>query len=344
MPDPQSPTYTPPPAFVDPTTADAQASTDYTTGVGQIDQQAGLNEQTYAQNRAETIRSYQNTLDSLSYGLQQAGLQARGAYSRRNLYNAGGDLSGTGQLVGTELTQPITRQITSAQQTHEGNLARLGTAEAQGRLNIATAKTDLLKSVLANLTATAKNKYNEGVSAAKTAYDVNKDSYDVAMKAKEDEAKATLEASKLPGGAIDTLKVTQGEQAKGRTLLYQKDLANAVKMYGKDAVIKIGNQKFLLSAQEREALKNVKLSQQTKIKALNKTSARKKETAAQTKSSILEDIKGASGIVSTSGEELVTGSGKKSREAIAAKIHEAYRDDGYSLDDIKKMVYGYFPG
>lgn len=305
------------PTYTDPTPDQALASTDYTTGAGQIDQQANLNEQTYAQNRAETIRSYQDTLDNLNFGLKQAGLNARGQYSGRNLYNASGSLSGTGELVGTELTKPIVRQMTSAQQAHETNLQRLGTAEAQGRLNVATSKVDLLKNVLANLRTGAVDTYN------------------AAIKAKKEEADAALEASKLPGGAIDTLKTTQDQQAKGRTLLYQKDLANAVKMYGNDAIIKIGNQKFLLSSTERAAL--------AKAKKTTGTGA-KKETPASIKKSILEDIGGASGLVATKGEELVSGSGKQSREQIAAKIHEAYRDDGYSLDDIKKMVYGYYPG
>lgn len=203
----------------------AEQSPEYTRSAGILDEQAALNEQTYAQNRAETIRSFQDTLDQLNFGLQRAGIQARGQYASRNLYNASGSLSGTGELVGTELTQPISRQILSAQQAHEQNLQRLGTQEAQGRLDIKSKKYDILSGVV-----------------------------DSIRRAKAEEERQKLELAMLPGGELDILKLNQEQEAKGRKLLYQKDLAGAVKKYGKDAIIKIGNRKYLLSSEERLAL------------------------------------------------------------------------------------------
>ena len=228
------------PTYTDPTVADAQASTDYTTNAALIDEQAGLNAKTYAQTKQDTINSYQQALDSLNYGLQQAGVSARSQYAGRNLYNAGGDLSGTGQLEGTRLVQPSVNAITNLQVQHESNLNKLATAEQQGGLDIRAKKADLLNSVLTGLRNRAMTTYKD------------------ALQAKKDEEAQALERAKLPGGAIDTLKVTQEQQAKGRTKLYQKDLANAVKLYGNDAIIKIGDQKFLLSAQERTALAQAK--------------------------------------------------------------------------------------
>ena len=302
------------PQYTDPTPDQALASTDYTTGAGQIDQQASLNEQTYAQNRAETIRSYQDTLDNLNFGLKQAGISARGQYSGRNLYNASGSLSGTGELVGTELTQPIVRQMTSAQLGHEQNLARLGTAEAQGRLNVATSKADLLKNVLANLRTGAVDTYN------------------AALKAKKEEADAALEASKLPGGAIDTLKTTQDQQAKGRTLLYQKDLANAVKMYGNDAIIKIGNQKFLLSSTERAALAKAK-------KTAGTGTGTKPRTVAQAKTLVNTDINKA--IQSGQIQTRAGGSGTITREQLLGALAEDYPE--MSRPELAKLVYQSIP-
>lgn len=314
------------PTYTDPTSDQALTSTDYTSGAGQIDQQAALNEQTYAQNRASTIRSFQDTLDNLSFGLNQAGLQARGAYAGRNLYNASGSLSGTGELVGTELTQPIVRQMTSAQQAHATNLRQLGTQEAQGRLNVATAKTDLLKSVLANLTTRAKESYNVGVDS----YNAGIKQQEAVASAKADEAKAAVEAAKLPGGAIDTLKVTQDQQGKGRTLLYQKDLAPMKAKYGADALIRIGNQTFLLSSKERLDLAKAK-------KDLNKTTGTgdSTETKAQKTLAYNTDLNKFSGAVVTSG---APGAGQVTREQIIEAMVQDYLGLK-SRADITKEVY-----
>lgn len=153
--------------YIDPTADQALASSDYTSQAGLLDEQAGLNEQTYARTRQDMIRSYQDTLDNLSFGLKQAGIQARGQYAGRNLYNASGDLSGTGELVGTELTQPIVRQITSAQARQSSDLAGLAQEEAQGRLNLKSKKADLLNNVLTGLRSRAKETYNTTLDAEK---------------------------------------------------------------------------------------------------------------------------------------------------------------------------------
>lgn len=280
-------------------TQEALASPEYQQNAALLDEQAGLNAKTYAQNRQDIINSYQQTLDSLNYGLKQAGLQARSAYGSRNLYNASGSLSGTGELVGTELTQPITRQFTAAQASHEANLNRLALEEQQGGLSIKAKKADLLSGVVANL-----------------------------RKAKADEAAAALEASKLPGGQIDTLKVTQDQQTKGRTLLYQRDLADAVKKYGNDAIIQIGKQKFLLSSKERADLAKAK-------KDLNKTPVTKDETVRALNTKLNKDLNAFKDIVVTSGQP---GEGQVTREQIINALAEDYPHR--SRADIAKEVYG----
>lgn len=302
------------PTYTDPTVADAQASTDYTTNAALIDEQAGLNTKTYAQTKQDTINSYQQALDSLNYGLQQAGVSARSQYAGRNLYNAGGDLSGTGQLEGTRLVQPSVNAITNLQVQHESNLNKLATAEQQGGLDIRAKKADLLNSVLTGLRNRAMTTYKD------------------ALQAKKDEEAQALERAKLPGGAIDTLKVTQEQQAKGRTKLYQKDLANAVKQYGQDAIIRIGDQKFLLSAQERTALAQAK-------KTLNKSTGDDgKPTTLELKTAFNKSINEAkkSGRIQTT----AGGTGDITREQLIDALAEDH--PSISRSEIAKEVYASF--
>lgn len=187
--------------YIDPTADQALASSDYTSGAGLIDEQAGLNEQSYARTRQDMIRSYQDTLDNLSFGLKQAGLQARGEYASRNLYNASGDLSGTGELVGTELTQPITRQITSAQASHASSLAGLAQNEAQGRLDVKSKKADLLNNVLTGLRTRAQSTYKDQIDAENAKIEAQNDQNVAKAKTSADNAKlynAQIEKGRPP--------------------------------------------------------------------------------------------------------------------------------------------------
>ena len=130
------------------TNSAALSSPDYISGASAIDKQAGLNEETFKTNRQRAINSYQQSLDTISNGMRQAGIQARGEYAGRNLYNAGGDLSGTGTIVGGDLLQPSINSLTNLQRSHETNLAEISTAESQSRLNTENAKTNLLNDAL----------------------------------------------------------------------------------------------------------------------------------------------------------------------------------------------------
>lgn len=301
------------PTYQDPTQQDALANPDYQTGVAQIDAQAGLNQKTYAQTRQDIINSYQSTLDNLNYGLKQAGLQARSAYAGRNLYNAAGDLSGTGQLVGTSLTQPITNQITNAQTAHEANLNKLALQEQQGALDVQNSKQTLLQNVLKNLRTTAKDTYNAKV-----------DAYNA-------EAKQALADAKLPGGAIDNAQLILDQQAKGRKLLYQKDLAAGVeRKYGSDAIIQIGNYKFLLSPKERADLAKAKKTT---------TPTEKPRTVTAAKTALNQGLNQAiqSGRIQTQ----AGGQGDITREQLIAALAQDYPE--ISRPDIAKLVYTSIP-
>lgn len=265
------------PTYTDPTQAQAQASPEYQQQSGAIDAQAGLNQQTYAQNRQDTINSYQSALDQINLGLKQAGINSRASYAGRNLYNAEGDVSGIGQGVGAANVAPYLQSISHLQSAHETNLAKLGTQEAQGRLDIQNQKYSALQGVLGNLRTSARDTYNEQVKASDTAYNRGQDTITNTLNQNKlilDQQKAevanTLATAKLPNGSIDTAKIQQQQQAKGRTLLRQADLATALKQYGKDALLRIGNQTYLLGAKERLALTSASLTNQQKLNKLNK--------------------------------------------------------------------------
>jgi hypothetical protein len=103
-----------------------------------------------------------------------------------------------------------------------------------------------------------------------------------------------------------------------------------------------------LAKEEREYNRKVKLEQlkaALKPAKTTKTTTPKKPTTTEVKNSLLEDINGYgdNGLVATQGEELVPGSGKKSREDIAKEIYQAYKADGYTLEAIKKMIYAAYP-
>lgn len=251
---PDYPTYTPP------TESQAQSDPAYTAQVGALDQQAALNTTSYAQQRQDLINSFQSSLDSINLGLKGAGIQSRGQYAGRNLYNAEGDLSGIGQQVGAANVAPYLGQIKSLNENQSSNLAKVGTAEAQSNLNTQNAKYSALQGVLGNLRTAAEKQYSVG-----------QDAYNAQQAALKTEATQELAKAKLPGGKIDVSKIRQGQQAKGRIYLgTTNDVSKYQKANGKDSIFKIGNDYFGLGAKEISSLRNSQLSQQTKVKNLNK--------------------------------------------------------------------------
>lgn len=208
--------------YTDPTQDEALASPEYTSQAGLLDEQAGLNEQTYARTRQDTIRSYQDTLDELSFGLKQAGLQARSQYAGRNLYNASGSLSGTGELVGTELTAPITRRITSAQAGHASDLARLAQNEAQGRFDVKAKKAELLSGVLSNLRSRAQATYKDQIDAENAQIEAGNEQLVAKAKTRADNAKlynGMIEKGRTPL----TLKEANRRRAAGLPVYSYRD-------------------------------------------------------------------------------------------------------------------------
>lgn len=286
---------------IDTTNSEALNSPDYISGASAIDQQAGLNEQTFKTNRQRAIDTYQQALDSISYGMKQAGIQARGEYAGRNLYNASGDLSGTGTIVGGDLLQPSINSLTNLQRSHETNLAELSTNEAQSRLNTANAKTNLLNDVINNI-----------------------------AKAKKAESDAAIEAAKLPGGQIDVAKVRTDQQIKGRQYIgTPKQATELARKYGSDSILKIGGDLFLLSAKERADLAKARRLPGTKTP---------KVTKAELDQAYNKDLNQFAGVVATSGsgggsisrEQIIDALAQdhphKSRATISKEVYSAYPD------------------
>jgi len=336
------PTYTPPTPYAEPTTQDAMTNNEYTTGASLIDQQAGINTATYAQRRQDLINSYQSALDSINLGLREAGVRSREQYAGNNLYDASGEVSGIGQGVGAQNTAPYLNQIGSLQTRHESNLTSLANNESQSTLDTATSKNDLLNTVLNNIRTSAQNRFTAAEGTARTTYNSQVDAYDAAVNARDADAKASLDAAKLPGGRIDTLKIRKEQQAKGRFYLGSpSDVAKAKKQYGNDSIIKIGKDYFILSASERQAMTNAKLTAAKKVKDLNKvpTPRTPKTSVREIKNSLISDINGAADVVTATGEP-----GKRTREDVANEIFQAYKEDGYTLEQIKQMIYDAYPG
>lgn len=281
--------------------SEALTSPDYISGASAIDQQAGLNEQTYGQTRQRAIDSYQRTLDSINYGMKQAGIQARGQYADRNLYNAGGDLSGTGTMVGQDLLQPSINSLTDLQRSHETNLQSLSTAEAQGRLDTANSKTKLLNDVINNIAA-----------------------------AKKAESDAAMEAAKLPGGQIDVRKVRTDQQIKGRQYIGSpKQATELARKYGSDSILKIGGDLFLLSAKERADLAKAR-----RVPGTNTTATTSyNQELAQASSSVSANGEPGKKTREQLITELSTKYTKKSRAQIARDVYSAYPDNGKTGTD-----------
>jgi hypothetical protein len=220
---------------------EATSSSEYTEGAGLIDtsaanqtkslgtQKAGV-AQSYAQQRADILRTYQDSLDAINLSLTNVGINTRSNYAQRGLYNASGEVSGTGQAVGALATAPYLNQIKSMTGRQVSDIQTLATNQAQDEATIqnqidaipnATAKQkyDLKQSIISGL----KTQYNEqqkailqqkkddqdradkllkeaqdqNNEAAKFQYQQDKDAADMAYKQAKDQYDANVKADEI---------------------------------------------------------------------------------------------------------------------------------------------------
>jgi predicted DNA-binding protein (UPF0251 family) len=209
----------------------------------------GSTEVSYNTRRQDTINSYQSALDIANENIRQAGIGIRGQYAGRNLYNASGEVSGIGQGYGTNVLNPLVQTLTrtgTERASALGNLEAQRTADITGlRSNYATKKFDLGQSILTGIRNAARQQYEDTRTEGETNYNRGRDTL----------ADTRYTNETTYNRQQDAQSAIKQQQSAGRKLLYQKDLAGAVAKYGKDAIIQIGNHKYLKSADELEAMK-----------------------------------------------------------------------------------------
>lgn len=218
--------------------------------------QLGDTKNTFANRKQDLIRSYQDTLDQLNFGLRQAGVGLRSSYATRGLYDANGEVSGVGQGVASNVLEPLNRQVIRSGERYRKDVLDLGTEE---------------DSTTADL--------NRKIAGVPLTYDQNR--LDLKNKLigsiKDQAAKAEEQAGKP---RVDQLKERTAQQGKGRVYLSNpKAVAEARKKYGADAIFSVGRDTFLLSPKERVAAATSKLDQQLKIKNLNKSTSTRVPTS-----------------------------------------------------------------
>jgi hypothetical protein len=269
--------------------------------------------QTYAQRRAQTIRSYQDQLDTINQNLANAGIQTRAQYGGRELYNASGEVSGIGQAVGAQNLAPYLTSLRSTSEAQRNALSGLDVEEQQAQQDI--------QSKLSGLDVTEKQKKFDLLQSILAPI----------------KAAATKKQEAIDTERADTISTRTEQQAKGRTYLSTpKEVAKAKKA-GK-TIIKIGKDFFTASPAEMLDLANT----QSLIANRGRESGGGEISVTEQKFLLDQDynasLQGASDVVVTGGDK---GDGEYTREDIIRRLAQEYPHK--NISDITKDVFAAYP-
>lgn len=306
------------PPYTDPSFDTTYTDPQYTAVAGALDTELGTTvsgiETSYARRRSDRVRSYQDALDNIQYGMREAGIGLREDYAQRGLYNAGGDVSGVGQLTATRVLDPLLRQARTTSENYASDIAGLEEQRTsdinQTRASYGTRKTDLANQIYQSLRGAARQRFEDTRTQEQIDYERGR------------EAKADM--LKDPTSRLYN-------EAAGRTYIgTPAELKRLTKKYGSDAIVRIGGRAYLRPLEER-------LSIQKERASISGSSAPKKQTTAELNRAFNADINAFNGRVQTRSG----GAGDLSREQIIDALAEDYPHK--SRGDIAKEVYAAYP-
>jgi hypothetical protein len=280
--------------------------------------------------RQDLIRSYQDALDVIGYNAKQVGFQTKIGAAQNQLYDASGQLSGIGQNVASNAIQPIMQQTRKLAESQGTNLGRLTQDEqiAYGKLSTST------QNAIANLDQTSRDSLGQITSqlaqiplqSSKQKADIMKTVVDSIIKGYKEQQEALAAQRKEQQDAL----AAQQKEARRQ---FEVDRAYALREY---------------TATKPSASSTKSSGSSSKSSSSGSSgSSTKPQTTTQIKNSLISDINGAADIVVTSyNPQKIAGPGivnQKTREEVAMQIFDAYKDDGYTLEQIKKMIYDAYP-